>query len=98
LSTEARYAGFTSTVNFLEISTPVKNCALKLWLIPISKENCPIGSLPKSTSIEKINEVVWIYLALIDKAEPNPLTIFTAKTLLQLLLQSLSESNKAFGR
>jgi hypothetical protein len=37
--------------------------------------NCPIGYLPKSISIEKMNEVVGMYLAVIDLAPVKPLTI-----------------------
>lgn len=50
--------------------------------------NCPIGSLPKSISIEKMNEVVGMYLAEMEWAPLNPLTIEDVKTLLQLSLQS----------
>ena len=57
-----------------------------------------MGSLPKSISTEKINEVVGMYLAVIDLAPLNPFTIYVVKTLLQLSLQSLSESRRAFGK
>ena len=53
--------------------------------------NCPIGSLPKSISIEKMNEVVGMYLAVIDLAPVKPLTIWVVKTELQLSLQSLAD-------
>lgn len=53
--------------------------------------NCPIGSLPKSISIENMNEVVGMYLAVIDLAPVKPLTICVVKTVLQLSLQSLAD-------
>jgi hypothetical protein len=46
----------------------------------------------------KMNEVVGIYLAEIDLAPLNPLTISVVKTLLQLSLQSWAEARRAFGR
>ena len=67
-------------------------------MIPTSKLNCPIGSFPKSISIEKMNEVVGMYLAVIDLAPLNPLTMLVVKTALQLSLQSLAEARRAFGR
>ena len=83
LSIDDINAGFTSNTIFLEISTPLKNWALKFWLIPIYKENWPIGSLPKSIYIEKINDVVGIYLAVIVWAPWNPFIIEAVITLLQ---------------
>ena len=71
----AKKAGLTSTVSFLEISTPLKYWVLSPGFTPIYTENWPIGSLPKSISIEKMKEVVGIYLAVIDVAPLNPLTI-----------------------
>jgi hypothetical protein len=44
-----------------------------------------------------MNEVVGMYLAVMDLAPLNPLTISVDKTLLQLSLQSLAESRRAFG-
>ena len=88
----------TSTVSFLEVSIPEKYWVLKLWLTPIYILNCPTGYLPKSISMAKMNEVVGIYLAEIDLAPLNPLTISVVKTLLQLSLQSFAEARRAFGR
>lgn len=70
----------TSTVSFLEISTPEKYWALKLLLTPIETVKAPTGYLPKSISIENINEVVGIYLAVIDLAPLNPEVISVLKT------------------
>jgi hypothetical protein len=44
-----------------------------------------------------MKDVVGIYLALIDLA-PNPFTIFTVSTLLQLSLQSFAEARRFFGK
>ena len=82
----------------LEISTPEKYWVLRLWLIPIYTPKIPIGYLPKSISMEKMKEVVGIYLAEMDLAPLYPLTISTFNTLLQLFLQSMAESIRAFGR
>ncbi len=45
-----------------------------------------------------MNEVVGMYLAEIDLAPLNPLTIWVVKTLLQFYLQSLADERRAFGR
>lgn len=58
----------------------------------------PIGYLPKSISIENENEVVWMYLEVIDVAEVNPDVKFTLNTLLQLFRQSVAEFIRPNGR
>jgi hypothetical protein len=58
----------------------------------------PMGYLPKSISIENENEVVAMYLEVIDEAEVNPLVKFTLNTLLQLFKQSAAEFIKSNGR
>jgi hypothetical protein len=68
-------AGFTSNVSFFDTSIPEKYWFLNCWFTPISSVNCPIGYLPKSISIEKINEVVGMYRAVIDFAPLKPFTI-----------------------
>lgn len=75
LSALDKKAGLISNVSFLEISTPEKYWVLKLSFTPTDTVNCPIGYLPKSISIEKMNEVVGIYLAVIDFAPLNPAVI-----------------------
>ncbi len=48
--------------------------------------------------MEKMNEVVGMYLAEMDLAPLNPLTICVVKTELQFYLQSLADESKAFGK
>jgi len=67
-------------------------------LTPIFTVNCPIGSFQKSISIDKMKEVIGMYLAVIDLAPLNPLTIYVVKTLLQLSLQSFAELIRADGK
>lgn len=45
-----------------------------------------------------MNEVVGMYLAVIDLAPLNPLTISVVRTLLQLSLQSWAELRRALGK
>lgn len=69
-----------------------------MLLTEISTVNAPIGYLPKSISTENKNDVVGIYLDVIDLAPLNPPVILAINTELQFYLQSLAESNKAFGK
>ena len=80
------------------VSIPEKYWFLRFEFTDIYILNCPIGYLPKSISIAKMNDVVGMYRAEIDLAPWNPLTIYVVKTLLQLSLQSLTEARRAFGR
>ena len=57
-----------------------------------------MGSFMKSTTTEKLYEVVGMYVAIIETAEVSPLTILTLRTSLQLLEQSLDDWIRANGR
>lgn len=54
----ARKAGLTLTVSLLLTSMPLKYLETRLGLIPIWAVNSPMGSFMKSTTTEKLNEVV----------------------------------------
>jgi hypothetical protein len=58
----------------------------------------PMGSFWKSTTTEKLKEVVGIYEATIETAELSPLMILALRTSLQLFEQSLADCTRERGR
>lgn len=84
-------AGLTFIDSLFEVLIPLKYLCTKFGLIPTCAVNMPIGYLPKSISIEKLNEVDGMYEATMPVVDLSPETIVTDSTLLHLFEQSVAD-------
>lgn len=94
----AKKAGFTFTLSLFDTSIPLKYLWTRLGLTPIWAVNIPMGSTPKSISIEKLKDDEGMYETTIEVVETKPLIKRTLRIFLQLLEQSLEDWIRESGR